>query len=95
MVELKNKLYQLYKFALCGMKIMQSEFLSIKELAVIFSVNQITIRRAIQKGLIIAIKIGDGKRSPYRISKKSIQHIHDTIILQHEQIARKRFEEKK
>lgn len=95
MVDLKNKLYRLYKFALCGLKTMESEFLSIKEVAVIFSVNQITIRRAIQKGLIVAVKIGDGNRSPYRISKKSIQHIHDTIISQHEQIARKRFEEKK
>jgi hypothetical protein len=69
---------------------MDQEFFSIKEVAVIFAVNEVTIRRAIRKGLIIAIKIGDGKRSPYRISRQSIQHIHDTIILQHIEIARKR-----
>ena len=69
---------------------MESEFFSIKEVAVIFSVNQTTIRRAIRKGLIVAIKIGDGKRSPYRISKKSIEHIHQTIISLHEKIAMKR-----
>jgi len=71
---------------------MESEFLSIKEAAVIFSVNQTTIRRAIRKGLIIAIKIGDGPRSPYRISKKSIENIHETIISLHEKISRKRLE---
>lgn len=69
------------------------EFYSIKEVAVIFAVTEMTIRRAIRKGLIIAIKIGDGKRSPYRISKQSIQHIHDTIISNHIQIAKKRLED--
>ena len=64
---------------------MEAEFLSVKETAVIFAVTEITIRRAIKKGWIIAIKIGEGKRSPYRISKQSIQHIHDMIILKHSQ----------
>ncbi len=68
---------------------MDAEFLSIKEVAVIFSVNEVTIRRAIYKGLIVAVKIGDGKRSPYRISRKSIDSIHKDIIQKHEQIARK------
>jgi excisionase family DNA binding protein len=60
---------------------MQAEFFSIKEVAVIFSVNEATIRRAIKKGWIIAIKIGDGKRSPYRISKKSIENIHNSLTI--------------
>ncbi len=59
---------------------MQPEFLSVKEVSVIFGVNEITIRRAIKNGWIIAIKIGDGKKSPYRISKKSIEAIHESII---------------
>ena len=57
-----------------------SEFLTIKETAVIFSVHPITIRRAISKGFLIAIRIGAGPRSPYRISRKSIEKIHESII---------------
>jgi hypothetical protein len=57
------------------------EFYSIKEVASIFAVNEITIRRAIKKGWIVAIKIGEGKRSPYRISKRSIENIHQNLIL--------------
>lgn len=59
---------------------MASEFISIKELAVIFSVHEVTIRRAIKKGFIEAVRIGDGKRSPYRISRKSIDAIHNSIL---------------
>jgi len=68
---------------------MEPEFISIKEASVVFSVNEVTIRRAIQKGFIIAIRIGDGKKSPYRISKKSIVDIHDLIIAQHRQKGKK------
>ena len=68
---------------------MEREFLSIKEVAVIFSVHQVTIRRAIRKGYIIAVRIGEGKRSPYRISKKSIEEIHKSIIFQHHMKAKK------
>lgn len=60
---------------------MQSEFLTIKETAVIFSVHRNTILRAIKRGFLIAIRIGDGKKSPYRISRKSIEMIHASIIL--------------
>ena len=63
----------------------KQEFISIKEVAVIFGVNPITIRRAIRKGYIIAIRIGGGARSPYRISKRSLDDIHDLIIQQHRQ----------
>lgn len=61
---------------------LHSEFLTIKETAVIFSVHEITIRRAIKKGFLTAIRIGNGPRSPYRISKKSIDAIHQSIIKQ-------------
>ena len=67
----------------------EPEFLSIKEASVVFSVTEVTIRRAIQKGFLIAIRIGDGKKSPYRISKKSIEDIHTLIILQHRQKGKK------
>lgn len=60
-----------------------SEFLSIKETASIFGVSELTIRRAIRKNLIVAIRIGDGKKSPYRISKKIIDDIHQGQILKH------------
>lgn len=59
---------------------MEQEFLSIKEVAVIFGVHQVTIRRAIKKGFIIALRVGNGCRSPYRISRKSIEAIHLSII---------------
>jgi len=58
----------------------EAEFYSIKEIAVIFSVHEITIRRAIRKGFIEAIRIGEGKRSPYRISKKCLAAIHFTLL---------------
>lgn len=59
---------------------MNCEFYSIKETAIIFGVHQNTIRRAIKKGFLIAIRIGNGKKSPYRISKKEIEAIHQSII---------------
>ena len=62
---------------------MISEFYSVKEVAVIFSVSELTIRRAIRKGWICAIRVGDSKKSPYRISKLSIKAIHDSILFQH------------
>jgi excisionase family DNA binding protein len=67
----------------------EPEFLSIKEASVVFSVTEVTIRRAIQKGFLIAIRIGDGKKSPYRISKKAIEDIHALIIMQHRQKGKK------
>jgi excisionase family DNA binding protein len=65
------------------------EFLTIKEAAVIFSVHPITIRRAIHKGFLIAIRVGNGSRSPYRISRKSIEAIHESIIKKLSEKARK------
>jgi len=64
---------------------MESEFLSIKEVAKIFSVHHTTIRRAIKKGYLIAIRIGGYPKSPYRISRKSLDAIHNSIIFQHSQ----------
>ena len=59
---------------------MDQEFYTIKELAVKFACHHTTIRRAIKKGFIIALRLGDGKRSPYRISIRSIDAIHDSVI---------------
>lgn len=58
----------------------QSEFLSIKEAAIIFAVHENTIRKAIRMGFIAAIRIGNCKKSPYRISKKTIDKIHIAMI---------------
>jgi len=58
----------------------EQEFYSIKEVAVIFAVHEITIRRALKKGYLIAIRVGGGKRSPYRISKRQIESIHLSMI---------------
>jgi len=66
-----------------------SEFYSIKEAAAIFHVHANTIRSAIKKGFIVAIRVGEGRRSPYRISKKSIDAIHSAILFQHAQKAKK------
>lgn len=59
---------------------MDAEFYTIKETAVVFGVHQNTIRRAIKKGFLIAIRVGNGPKSPYRISKKEIASIHESII---------------
>ena len=68
---------------------MDSEFLSIKEAAIIFSVHESTIRRALKRGYLGAIRIGDSPKSPYRISKKSIDAIHISIIKDLAQKAKK------
>jgi excisionase family DNA binding protein len=54
----------------------ETQFYSIKEAAVIFRVHENTIRKAIRKGYLEAIRIGDGPKSPYRISKEEIRKIH-------------------
>lgn len=59
---------------------MEKEFLSILETAQIFGVSKDTIYNALSKGFLIAIRIGDAKKSPYRISRKSIEKIHESII---------------
>lgn len=73
---------------------MDTEFYSIKEAARVFNVHSNTIRRAINKGFIIAIRVGEGRRSPYRISKKSVDAIHSSIILQYAQKSKKVTDEK-
>jgi excisionase family DNA binding protein len=62
---------------------MEQEFLTIKEAAVVFACHPNTIRRAIRLGYIVTIRVGKGPRSPYRISRKSIDDIHELIISQH------------
>jgi excisionase family DNA binding protein len=59
---------------------MDSEFYTIKECATIFGVHHNTIRKAIKNGFIIAIRLGKGDKSPYRISKRQIEEIHSSII---------------
>lgn len=68
---------------------MDQEFYSIKETAKIFGVHPNTIYRAIEKGFLVAIRIGSGKKSPYRISKKCIEAIHISIIKDLAQKAKK------
>jgi len=60
---------------------MQAEFLSIKEVAAIFAVHETTIRRAIKRGHLLAIRVGTSKKSPYRISKHAIEQIHVLSML--------------
>ena len=61
----------------------ESEFLTLKEAAAVFSVHVNTMRRAIRLGYIVGIRIGNGSKSPYRISKVSIEGIHQAIVAQH------------
>lgn len=49
-----------------------------------------TIRKAILKGFITAIRIGDCKKSHYRISRKSIDAIHQDIIKEMSEKAKKK-----
>lgn len=53
----------------------QCDFLSIKEFASKVGVHPMTIRRAIKRGRISAIKIGGNKYSCYRIAKAEIDRI--------------------
>lgn len=62
---------------------MEQEFLSIKEVAVIFGVHPITIRRAILAGHIKAIRLSEKRKSPYRISKQLIESIHKSQVFFH------------
>lgn len=71
---------------------MEKEFYSIKETAVIFAVHENTIRKAIRMGFIAAIRIGNCKKSPYRISKKTIDRIHVSLILELEKKHLKKIE---
>ena len=58
----------------------EKEFLTIEEVAIIFGTHPHTIRRAVREGYLVAIRLGLGPRSPYRISRKSIEAIHSSII---------------
>jgi hypothetical protein len=59
---------------------LQNEFYSVNEMAKLFHCHPNTIRRAIHLGYFVAIRLGLGPKSPYRISRKSIEEIHTSII---------------
>ncbi len=59
---------------------MEQEFYSIKEVAKVLGVGVVTIRRAIKQKLLPFIRIGVGKRSPYRISKKVFDEMHAKFL---------------
>ncbi len=59
---------------------MDAEFLTLKETAVVFSCHVNTIRRAIKLGFLVGIRVGNGKKSPYRISRKCIDEIHHSLM---------------
>jgi len=59
---------------------LDNEFYTVTETALLFHVHPNTIRRAIKKGYLIAIRLSIGGKSPYRISRKSIEAIHMSII---------------
>lgn len=52
-----------------------SEFLSAKEFASLIRVHYNTVVRAIKKGRINAFRVGEGKKSSYRIPRSEIQRI--------------------
>lgn len=55
------------------------EFFTVKEVAGMLKVHPNTIYRAIMKGYILAIRVGDKRRSPYRISKLIIENMHPHV----------------
>ena len=59
---------------------MEKEFLNIKETCQVFGVHENTLYTWIKKGFLVALRIGNKPKSPYRISRKSIEAIHQSII---------------
>ena len=51
------------------------EFLTIEEFSILLRVHPQTVRRAIKKGRIHALRIGIGVRSSFRIPRSEIQRI--------------------
>lgn len=56
---------------------MENEFLSVKEAALILNCHPHTVRSAMKKNLLPFIRLGDKPKSPYRISKKVLEAIHE------------------
>ena len=56
-------------------EVARSEFLSIKEFAILLNVHPNTIRRAVKSGRINAFKVGYGKKGIYRIARSEINRI--------------------
>lgn len=61
-------------------KLPEKEFLTIQETAKVLNIHPNTLYSAIKKGYIIGIRIGNGSKSPYRISIKSIEAIHAAML---------------
>ena len=59
---------------------MEKEFLSVVEISKIFSIHKNTVYEWIRKGFIVSIRIGNKPKSPYRISRKAIEEIHNSIL---------------
>jgi excisionase family DNA binding protein len=56
-------------------KLPEPDFLSIKQFAAKVGVHPNTIRNAIRKGRLSALKMGSGSRALWRIAKTEIQRI--------------------
>lgn len=50
-------------------------FLSIKEFAGLLGVHPNTVRRAIKSGRVMGFKLGEGRRSVYRIPRTEINKV--------------------
>jgi excisionase family DNA binding protein len=61
---------------------MSQEYYSVTEFSVLMGVHPLTIRSAIRKGRIIAVRVGSGKKSPYRIPHSEIERL--TLLSYHE-----------
>ena len=69
---------------------MIKEFYTVQEFAQKFSIHPETIRKSIKNGRIQAIRVGIGKRTPFRIPHDEVQRLS---LMSFDQVVRK-FQEK-
>jgi len=58
-----------------GMKMKNTEFLTVNEFAEVIGVHPNSVRTMIKKGRLSAFRVGGGERSSYRIARSEISRL--------------------